>query len=182
MLGTEPMRSLLALALVAATPVAASAGTYLGLGIGTQASGHIGSDPSSMETDGNHSGRLILGMRFGRLSAEGSGTRYSEVFRNASSPSTSLAVALKYGLPLGDNFEIFGRGGLQRTWVSGADWDLAGNGWLLGAGFEYRIDAALTGLSVFVDYTHNQSTLYGPSNVPLDASASMWTLGATLAI
>src|ERR1051325_2764021 len=93
MLDPGLMRSLLALALVAATPVVASAGTYVGLGIGTQASGHIGSDASSMENDGNHSGRLLVGLRFGRLAVEGAGTRYTGFYRNTEADATSLGGA-----------------------------------------------------------------------------------------
>ncbi len=177
------MRSLLAVALVAGSASAASAGTYLGLGIGTQASGHIGNDVSSMSEDGNHSGRLVVGYRFGRLSIEGAATRYTQLYRGGSDDATSFAALLKYSLPLGNNFEAFGRGGLQRTDLSGAADNLSGNGWVLGAGFEYRLDAAITGLSIFVDYEHI-STDYsqGPQTIPGGATASMWTLGATLSI
>jgi hypothetical protein len=177
------MRSLLAVAFVAAAASTASAGTYLGLGIGTAASGHVGDDASSQMSDGNRTGKFLVGYRFGRLSVEGAATRYSQLYRNSVHDGTSLAAALKYSLPLGDNFEAFGRGGLQRSSLSTANGDLSGNGWLLSAGFEYRIDGVLAGASLFVDYTHNQTTYAGDPHSPsLDASASMWMLGATLAI
>ena len=180
------MRSLLALALVAATPVAASAGTYLGLGVGTNASGHISNDANSMTTDGNHSGRALIGIGFGHLAIEGSGTRYTMPFAGRSTDDTSLAAQLKYSLPLGNNFEAFGRGGLQRTYLSAPglmNGGTSGNGWVLGGGFEYRLNLVATAASIFVDYTHSQTSFdWGAGRQPLDATATMWTLGLTVSI
>src|SRR5689334_9518134 len=118
MLVCRAMRSLLALALVAATPVVASAGTSLGIVVGTNDSGDIADDADSMSTDGNHAGRLLAGLKFGQLAIEGSATRYTMPFASRSTEDTSLAAQLKYSLPLGNNFEAFGRGGLQRTYLS----------------------------------------------------------------
>lgn len=182
------MRSLLAAALVAAAASTASAGPYLGLGIGTAASGHVGNDASSQMDDGNRSGKFIAGYRIGKVSigtvsVEGSATRFSQMYRNAANDGTSLAVAAKYSVPLGNNFEAFGRAGLQRSSLSTALGDLSGNGWLLSAGFEYRIEGVLSGASLFVDYTHNQATYdSGPHTPALDSSASMWMAGATLSL
>ena len=91
---------------------------------------------------------------------------------------------LKYSLPLGNNFEAFGRGGVQRTYLSGPGiMGVAGNGWVLGGGFEYRLDLVATAASIFVDYTHNQTSLdTGFGRPQLDSAVSMWTLGLTLAI
>jgi hypothetical protein len=178
------MRSLIAVAIVAATASSASAGTYLGLGIGTAAS--PGSDIGAMTTnDGSRTGRLMLGTRFGHLSVEGAGSRYS-IARGASPyDGTMLAVALKYSLPLGNNFEAFGRGGLERTWLNSDDYsDYVGNGWLLGAGFEYRLDLGATAASIFVDYEHTDSTLTNQSDMQTQKGETigLWTLGVTVAI
>lgn len=178
------MRSLLAVALVAASASAASAGTYLGLGIGTSAT--PSGDIPMTSNDGNHSGRLMVGSRFGRLSIEGAGSRYGFYRSNATFQGTMLAIAAKYNYPLGDNFEVFGRGGLQRTWLSTSAStlsDFAGNGWLLGAGFEYRLDLGV-GASVFVDYEHTSTSLVNQDDMRTtkDESIGMWTLGVTLAI
>ncbi|MBV8760829.1 MAG: outer membrane beta-barrel protein [Deltaproteobacteria bacterium] len=179
------MRSLLAVALVAASASAASAGTYLGLGIGTAASGHVGDDASSQGTDGNRSGRLFLGFRFGNLSVEGGVMRFSQMFKNTADDATQLGADLKYSLPLGNGFEVFGRGGLQRTQLSNDQASISGNGWLLGAGFEYRLNLGVTAASLFVDYTHSQ-TSYDQGQTggmtTIDSSASMWMAGATLAL
>jgi hypothetical protein len=182
------MRTLAAVALVAASATAASAEAYLGLGIGTTAS--VGGDMTSFQGDGSRSGRLILGSRFGRFSVEGNGTRFGLIGNSVAYQADQLAAALKYSFPLGNNFEVFGRGGLERTWLSTdamTRQNFAGNGYLLGAGFEYRLDLAVAAGSIFVDYTRTATGFSGDSadasRMPtLDGTASMWTLGLTLSI
>jgi hypothetical protein len=181
------MRSLIAVAIVAASAIAAaptaSAGTYLGLGIGTAAS--PGGDIPMTSSDGNRSGRLILGTRFGHLSVEGTGERYGFFRGVAVYQGNVLGAALKYSLPLGNNFEVFGRGGLERTWLSTDNpAGLAGNGWLVGAGFEYRLNLGVTGASVFVDYEHTDTSLVNQSDMKAtrDETIGLWTAGVTLAI
>jgi len=175
--------SLLAVALVTAAASSASAGTYLGLGIGTAAS--ASGDIPMTSSDGNRSGRLMLGTRFGHLSLEGAGSRYSLFRTTAPYTGTQMAAALKYSLPLGNNFEAYGRGGLQRTWLSTDTTanDFVGNGWLLGGGFEYRLNLGVTAASVFVDYEHADTTLVNQNNMQeKDETVGLWTLGVTLAI
>lgn len=184
------MRSLplVAVVLVAASASAASAGGYLGVGIGTAAS--PGGNVDMPSSDGTRTGRLVLGTRFGHLSIEGAGSRYGLLnATKAPYEGTMLAGALKYSFPLGNNFEVFARGGLERTWLThqsataGNAYDWTGNGWLLGGGFEYRLDLGVTAASIFVDYEHSDTTL-DTSAVPMsrDMTVGMWTLGATLAI
>jgi hypothetical protein len=182
-------RAVVAVILVAVAHSAASAGTYLGLGIGTSADvGVSNATGTPFEQGGGRSERFIIGQRFGRLSIEGAGTRYGLLHQLAPYDGTSLAVAAKLSLPLGNNFDVFGRGGLQRTWLSDSQntpntMSYSGNGYLLGAGFEYRFDAAvLGGGSIFVDYERNQSSFSASNGRPFDGIASMWTLGLTLAI
>lgn len=180
------MRSLLAVVLVAASASAASAGTYLGLGIGTAAS--PGGDMTNATSDGNRSGRLLLGTTFGRLAIEGDGERFG-MFRTIDYQGSMLAAVVKYSLPLGNNFEVYGRGGLQRTWLNRVSTaaglpDFAGNGWLVGAGFEYRLNVAGTGVSLFVDYQHADTSLERQDAMqqPEDETIGLWTMGATVSI
>lgn len=184
------MRSLLAVALVAASASAASAGTYLGLGIGTAA--RPSGDLPMTTGDGSRTGRAIAGYSFGlsvgHLSIEATASRYGELRRNAYQyDGTMLAAALKYSYPLGNNFEAFGRAGLERTWLSTDPTNLpdyVGNGWLLGAGFEYRFDVAATGASVFVDYEHSSTNLVNQSAMSNEVgeSVGIWMLGATVSL
>jgi hypothetical protein len=184
MLYPGPMRSLLAVALVAASATAASAGTYLGLGIGTAAS--PSGDLSMQASDGNRTGRLMLGTRFGHLSIEGAGSRFGLLRGSLPYQGTELAAALKYSLPLGNNFEVFGRGGVERTWLNpeNTSAQYAGNGWLLGAGFEYRLNLGVTAASLFVDYQHSDTDLENQSVMAphKDEAIGVWTAGVTLAL
>jgi hypothetical protein len=183
------LRTVLALTLVAASGVAASAGTYLCLGIGTAPSLSSGEQFGPAAGSGR-SGKLLLGMRFGRLSVEGAAGRYS-LFMDKSygypADGTQLAAALKYSFPLGDNFEAFARGGLQHTSVTTVeashDGDSAdGNGWLLGGGFEYRLNAVIAGGSLFVDYEHVSTTLTNNEMRSYDTSSGVWMAGVTLSL
>jgi hypothetical protein len=170
--------------LVVATGSAVSAGPYLGVGIGTNA--NLGGDRSQFTDDGGRSGRLMVGQKFGRFSIEGLGTRYGLLNQGEGYDGTSLGVAGKLNFPLGNNFEVFGRAGLQRTWLSPNRGQLAsfdGNGYLVGGGFEYHLDLSMIGGgAIFVDYTRNSSGLTSDAGRQLNSTASMWTLGITLAI
>jgi hypothetical protein len=184
------MRSLLAaITLIAASATVASAEPYVGLGIGTAASGHVGADSSSQMSNGNRSGQLLGGYSFGRvgpglLAVEAVGTRFSQNYRNTANDANSLGAAGKYSMPLGNGFEGFGRAGLARTWLSNDATSLTGDGWFVGAGFEYRFKVATqTAASLFVDYQYNKTSYDLGSHTPaLDATAGMWMLGATVAL
>jgi len=183
-------RAVLAVAVLAAWTSVASAGTYVGLGIGTAASVSESSGPL-YNTDGR-SGRLALGWRLGRFSIEGAYTGYglvqTQTDGNGKVDSHTVQAAGKLNFPLGNNFEMFGRAGFLRTWLSPSDsssgaMDLTGNGYTLSAGFEYRLDLGLAGGSIFVDYSHNNASLSGSgTSATLEQTATMWTLGVNLSI
>jgi hypothetical protein len=122
------------------------------------------------------------------VSVEGTAQRYGVLNESGRSPfdGTQLGVAAKLNLPLGNRFEAFGRGGLQRTWLSTNtnQPSYTGNGWLVGAGIEYRLDLGVAGGSIFIDYTYADTTFtkQNAAMAQLDGSAGMWTLGLTLSI
>lgn len=179
------MRLCVLAAVIAATTSVASAGTYLGAGIGTSAS--LGGDHTPYASNGR-SGRLILGFGFGRIGIEANATRYGLARGTEGFQATSLAAALRVGFPLGNNFELFGRGGLERTWLttSGTDPEPSGNGWLLGIGAAYKVNLGITGASIFIDYTHDETgfsfTDAHNQMGKFNQSAGLWTLGLTLAL
>jgi hypothetical protein len=193
MLDTGTMlRSVLAVALVAATGAAANAGTYLGLGIGTApdmsaTTTTTGSEAQTVSASGR-SGKLLVGYRFGRLSIEGSAARYGMFMNSYQADGTQLAAALKYSFPLGDNFDAFLRGGLQRTSVSpqlqaaNAAYAADGTGWLIGGGFEYRLNAVVAGGSLFVDYEHADTTMTNNEMTQFDTTTGVWMAGVTLSL
>jgi hypothetical protein len=174
------MRSLLVAAVLASSSIA-SAGTYLGIGIGTGPS--IGNNAIPNPEANGRSGRLLLGESFGHLAVELEANRFGLSLNGSGYDSTMLGIGLKYGVPLADGFELFGRGGFQRTWLSGggesAYYDGAGFGYYLGAGVEYRF---LGLASVFVDYEWQSATIdeSATDGTSFGQSAGMFTLGATI--
>lgn len=176
-------RLALAAVLLAATATTASAGTYVGLGIGTSpaTSGDV-----SMGENGR-SGRLQLGYRIGPLSIEGVGGR-ADLARadGASYQWTTLGLAGRVSHGLGSGFEVFGRLGYQRTSIeqSGGFDSFAGDGLMFGGGFEYRLNLLVASGSLFVDYNVERATLAreGVNGMQYDLTARVWTLGAILSL
>ncbi|HTL32566.1 MAG TPA: outer membrane beta-barrel protein [Kofleriaceae bacterium] len=183
-------RVLLAAMIVAATSTVASAGTYVGLGIGTAPAT---SGDAALDENGR-SLRAQLGYSFGHFAVEGvvnhanlDGTPWGYTSPGDMS-WTTLGVAAKYNIPLGDKFEGFGRLGVQRTFLSiendpkfGSD-DWAGSGLFGGGGFEYKMNLIAAGASIFVDYTIAHETLSSPKYMQetYGLTSRVWTLGATV--
>jgi len=181
LLDHRAMRSMLILAAVLATGSVASAETYIGVAVGTAPS--ISNDTIPNPRNDGRSGRFFLGeafgLRFGTLAIEGEANRFDLVLNGFPSSSTMLGVDAKYSFPLSDGFSVFGKLGLQRTWLSeggdGPNYDGAGNGWYLGLGAEYRI---IPLLSVFVDYERQSATIDAPTSTSYGQAAGMFSLGA----
>ena len=184
MLSVRRMKAALALGLVMLASSPAAAGWYVGLGVGPDANVHGTDEVKS----GGRSARLLGGMRFSRLAIEGSISGQSlhfddNIFGDFS--AKEAAIAAKYSIPLGSNFEAFGKAGLHRTWLThelDATYDAAGNGLLVGAGFEYRITAAIASGSVWVDYTHYAAQLEGDVYQAYGDGVGMWMIGFTVGI
>jgi hypothetical protein len=179
-------RAVLAMALVTVSSGVASAGMYIGLGIGTGPSLSTSND-DRVEEDGR-SARLMLGYRFGRISVEGAVTGYDMAFGLQTSLYASEvrqgSISGKYNHPLADGFEAFGRIGYAKTWFSIKNderFDASGTGIMLGAGIEYRLKLGLAGgASLWLDYQYSRAALEGDL-IQTDLNAAMWTLGATIA-
>jgi hypothetical protein len=167
----------------------ASAGTYVGLGIGSEANGSATlANGNDTAMDGfDRSGRLMLGTRLSRISIEGQASRYELGFRDRNYQGTQAALLLKLSVPLGNNFELFGKGGVQRTWLTNegtnSDLDVAGSGLVFAGGFEYRLNLGVTAASVFVDYQRSSADYKNDQmTTTWNGSTSMWTLGATVSL
>jgi hypothetical protein len=191
MLGSTPMkRAALVVALVAAMSSVASAGTYVGLGIGTNAVS--GSDRI---VDDGRSARLVVGyafrpLKYGTLAVEGSLSGYGLGLKDGDEAlpmdAYQISAAARFNVPLSHNFEAFGRLGLHHTTV-GADnaiYDTSGNGFLVGAGIAYLFDARIgKGAAVSIDYQLNKVDLEGErfkGAASLGLVERQWTLGVTL--
>ncbi len=178
-------RALLTASLLAAASTSASAGTYVGLGIGTAPA--VSEDTNQLDSSGR-SGKVMLGNSFGKLAIEGAITKYSmaRLSRDVPVPfgdTYQAAVALKLTFPLGNNFEAFGRGGLHHTWLKTPDpvGDTDGNGMLIGAGFGYHLNLGVGGGSLFVDYQISTAKLTGDKFM-IDMTTRVWMLGLTVGL
>jgi hypothetical protein len=191
MLGSTPMmRAALAVALVAATSSVATAGAYVGLGIGTNAA----SDASDRRVEDGRSARLLVGYRFrpmkhGAISLEGSISGYGLGLLDRTSivelDAYQYSAAGRFDLPLSHNFEAFGRLGLQHTSVGGANpiYDVSGSGFLIGAGMAYLFQIGIgSGAAVSIDYQINRAELSGARFKPAAVTERQWTLGVTLGL
>ena len=172
------LRSVLVLILVAGTAGSASAGGYLGLGVGNGASS--GGD-IDLETDGRTI-RLMGGYRFGRFAVEGLGTRYDLVRSDGHEyTGTTVGVAGRFNFSLGYNFELYGRAGLQYTQLDPKVYEETYNGFgiLIGPGVEYRIPLGTMALAFYVDANVQYASVKNEfSDEGLDLTQAWWTLGA----
>jgi hypothetical protein len=160
----------------------ASAGTYLGLSLGTEPAVTGGLD--EVATPSGRSLRGLGGLRFGNFSLEAALNGFGVLTGRGDQNVLQGSLAAKLNLPIADGFEAFGRAGLERTWLDVGDdrYNLAGNGFLVGAGIEYRLNLAVTSASIFVDYNVHRATLEDQRNAQVDATTRVWSLGFTVGL
>jgi len=174
-------------AVLTATASVASAGPYLGLGVGP-AAGMSGGDnqygPGSFEGAGR-SYRLLGGYQLGRLAIEALIKGQDFAYNGSRFAGKELALAGVYHHPLGSGFEAYGKLGVHRTSLTrDVDirvYDVSGEGLLVGAGFALHLDALLASGSVFVDYTHHAADMSG-DRYAFEGGVGMWMLGFTFGL
>ena len=177
-------RACLVAAVLAASTTAASAGIYAGIGIGTGADVNHDQGVNTLQGD-NRSGRLMLGYRFGRFSIEAAGSHYGLVLDGSPYGANQAALVGKVSFPIGYSFELFGRAGVQHTWLSTdvMGGNAEGTGVLVGAGVEYRLHLTFVGgASVFVDYERTQTPFKNDAGAPWNSGAGMFTAGLTVSL
>jgi len=159
----------------------ASAGGDLGLAVGTKPS--MSDELENVGVPLGRSLRGLAGIRFGNLSVEGAVNGFDVHTGRGDQTVYQASAALKLNLPLGNNFEAFGRAGLERTWLSLDDdrYDLEGDGFMLGGGIELRINALISNASLFLDYTVHRATLKD-SRDSVDATTGMFGIGFTIGL
>lgn len=173
----------------------AAAGPYMGFAVGP--SPVISNDgPAGVFNAGvltfdanSRSGRLLAGYRFsalslGAISIEGALTAYSLTGDNLDYGGRQAMISGKYNYPLGGGIEVFGRLGMHHTWITTTrenERERSGNGYLVGAGFEYRFKLPMAQASLWVDLTYNPTTIE-ELNFTRDYAARMWMLGFTFGI
>lgn len=173
-------RPLLVAALLVAMSSVASAGIYGGLSVGPESA--VQDDQFDL-TSGGRAVRLLGGYSFGRLAVEGQvmGNTLKQGFEDVD--HRQLAVLGKYNHPLGSNFEVFGRAGLQYTSLSltGGSYDFTGAGLLISPGVEYRLKFATASASIRLDYTISYAkTANDQFADDLSFTSGQWMLGFTV--
>jgi hypothetical protein len=191
MLGSTPMqRAALAVAFLAATSSAATAGAYVGIGIGTNA---VSEGSDRLVDDGRsarlHGGYRFKPMRFGAFAIEGSLGGYGVGLQDSTvrlMDAYQVSLAGRFNLPLGSDFEAFGRLGLQHTTVGGymPAYDTSGTGFLVGAGIAYLFNIGIgSGAGVSIDYQISKAELSGDrfqAGTAFDVIQRQWTLGVSI--
>ena len=122
---------------------AASAGSYLSLGVGGDPAVHGDMRMAASGEGDGANGRLALGFGVSRLAIEGSLSR----FALGSSTGTAAGAHLRLRFPVQGGFGIFARVGMERVWL-GSDlptMDSTADGIVGGLGLEYRLSAPLLG-------------------------------------
>jgi len=160
----------------------ASAGVYAGLGVGT--SPVVNGSFDDMADPSGPSTRGMLGYRLWNVSVEGAVNGFG-VNTPSSGDRTAYqaSAALKLSVPVAGVLEGFGRGGVERTWLSMGDdrQDLSGNGFLAGVGLELRFNAILASMSVFADYTLHHATLDSMVD-EVDVTSHIVAVGVTVGL
>jgi hypothetical protein len=174
------LAGLLAISITA--PGSARADGYVAVGVGTAAdTGGSG----GFSGDDGLSGRLMLGQRISLLSIEAgvSGYGVEGMSPGADYDAIALGAGLKLNLPIVLGLEIFGRAGIERTWLEAEDGDMndfSGNGYVAGAGVEYMIPLGVTDASLWLDWTRHGADLHDDEGTERDATADLWTAGLSI--
>jgi len=173
-------------ALTATTVVAmsgpASAGVYLGLGLGTKPM--VDDAMENVGTPSSQSLRGLVGARLANVSLEGAVNGFGMATQRSGGHTVYQAsAALKLSIPIVSQLEAFGRGGLERTWLNmGEDQaNLRGDGFLAGVGLELRLNLVVASLSVFADYTVHRTSLESTLD-KFDSTLQMVGVGVTMGI
>ena len=172
-----------AFAISVTVPALARADGSVAGGVGT-ATDSGGSD-RNFSGDDRLSGRLMLGQRISLLSVEAGVSGYG---LEGMSPGTewdaiSLGAGLKLNLPIILGLEVFGRAGIERTWLEASDGnmnDFSGNGYVAGAGLEYMIPLVVTDASIWLVWTRHGADLDDNESVERDAKVDLWTAGVSI--
>jgi hypothetical protein len=195
------LRALLVAAILAA-PTAASAGVYIGLGIGTTGVNDSSTATSNTFTDNGRSWRGDVGYRFQpfalgsitpALSIEGGYQGFNVGLMGAriTSPfdGQEFFAAGKFSVPFNPLFEAYARLGFEHSSFTSQTniphSELDGTGWLGGVGVEFRLGGIVGAPPVFrssgiwVDFTYNGNSMTDYANKSRDIGVDMFTIGLT---
>lgn len=173
------------MAISTVAPRGAAAGGYAGLALGAEPGGTLknsDTDAAVASPDGR-TVRVLGGYRFGNnLAIEAAIHGLGVVTGRGDKTLYEVMAGAKFSLPLGNGFEAFGRAGFERSWIDLNDerYNLAGNGFVVGAGFEYQVKLTAVSGSIFVDYNLHRTKLEDERNGKVDGTLRVWSLGFTV--
>ena len=159
-----------------------------GIGGGANLGGTIG---TSFQTEESSSGRVGIGQRIGPVAVEaslfGAGMigQSNYVGVGQEYDTLSAGVALKYYVSLAGPLELYGKGGINKTWLQepdGSPHDYDGRGWDLGGGLQFSFAGILNRTGIWLDFTHQETELRDADKAELDGSVRMLTLGLSVGI
>jgi hypothetical protein len=174
--------TVLAAIIVIAISSPASAGVYLGLGVGTKPV--VNDAMADVSVPSGRSVRGLVGLRFANVAVEGAVNGFDVVTQRSGNQTVYQAsAALKLSIPVVSHIEGFGRAGLERTWLNLDDdrYNLRGDGFLAGAGIELRLNAVIASMSVFVDYTVHHTSLESMVG-KVDSTSQVLGVGVTVGL
>ncbi len=184
------MKSIASLALallgLSAAAPAAHASSYALLGIGPKAgvNGDLGNN-----VDGDTRAlRFGLGQRIGPVALEGSlfgadliGTGGNSFAVDHEFSTLSFGLDLKGFISVLGPVELFGKAGLNQTWIMGEGNDMNGPGWDLGAGAQFVLDVEFGYAAIWADFTHQRVGL-SDGDRDVDGGINMIMVGASLGL
>lgn len=167
--------------------MAFAGGGYVSLGIGQS---HLSGELDNRFSDsGSDAVRFSAGQRFGSIALEASlfGSDFagdSATTGTGSHNTLSLGVDLKYYFFGLGPLELFGRAGLNRTWLHARDSSLderhQGNGWDIGLGAQLGIDLPMAQMALWGDLTHQQTDLRYPGEPSFDGGIQTAMAGVSV--
>lgn len=183
------LTTITALVGVGAGANSAHADGYIGMGVqgGVHVRGGIADHLNPAEGSGG--GRLMIGQRLGALALEASfwGTNLDSTsgrFGQDMLTTTSIGVGLKYYLPLALGIELYGKAGLNKTWIlPGKEGENAvdiGRGYDLGGGLQYSFPVPIGTIALWADVTDQQMTLERDNLSSSKGHVTQLNLGASL--
>jgi hypothetical protein len=154
----------------------ASADSYVSLGIGGDPALHGDVRAATNGAGDGGNGRLALGLGVGRLSFEGSLSRFGLGDGNA----TAAGVHLRLRFPIDGGFGAYGRVGLERVWLPDSMplSTASADGVAGGLGLEYRLSAPLLGeAGLWAELSQDRF-----SNRAGSGGVGLWTAGVTVGL
>jgi hypothetical protein len=171
------MRRLACVVLLLGSVSVGSAESYVSLGIGGDPALHGDVRAATNGAGDGGNGRLALGVGVGRLSFEGSLSRFGLGDGNA----TAAGVHLRLRFPIDGGFGAYGRVGLERVWLPGDSMPpiaAAADGVAGGLGLEYRLSAPLLGQAgLWAEVSQDRF-----ANNAGSGGVRLWTAGLTVGL